>query len=496
MAPPKAIRFEFQPVNVAQHYFITAPDKVIAYIGGLGSGKTHVGGTWAKKKCLEWPNGDGLIAANSYRQLETATLPKFRDLLYESNIPHTYNSQAKILKIDLPGFTGVVHCRSLSEYNDLRGTAFLWAWLDETRDTRKEAFDVVIGRMRQRIASRDIEVMLGVSEKPFVVHRGTEFPSSVGPQYINPGDTVDQQIRITTTPDMMRGKWLYDYLHNGEMIADLSKKGIAITEVHSSSRENPHLPDGYVETTSAGLDPEMARQEIEGEWVIIPPGKPVYGSVFNQGIHLIDSKFNPDKELIIGMDFGYHHPAAVFCQIDNQDRLIILGEMLGTDIQLEDFCESIWSYINTHFGVGKADIKVKTYCDPAGRQKSDKSERTSFQITHEYKLNPVCKKVSILDGIAIVRRRMSKLIAGKPGIMVDRQRPCKLIEGFRGGYHYPEQQNQFKAEKIEPFKDGTYDHLMDALRYAVVNLYTVHEAKPTKRSYGDEYFAADDLTGY
>jgi hypothetical protein len=56
-----------------------------------------------------------------------------------------------------------------------------------------------------------------------------------------------------------------------------------------------------------------------------------------------------------------------------------------------------------------------------------------------------------------------------PGMTIDRK--CTiLIEGFMGGYHYPEVPDG-KAQKVKPDGGGYYEHLMDALRYIIICMY-------------------------
>ena len=57
---------------------------------------------------------------------------------------------------------------------------------------------------------------------------------------------------------------------------------------------------------------------------------------------------------------------------------------------------------------------------------------------------------------------------------------CKiLIEGFLGGYHYPQhEQGQSFTQNFEaPEKDGYYEHTMNAMEYIFVNKYKAMTAK-------------------
>ena len=484
-------RYHFRPVNKAQDIFVKSDKTLVAYVGGLGSGKTHVGAVWAIHKMLTYPKATGLIAANSYKQLESATLEKVFALLTEMGIHYYYRKSDKLLTVTVGDVACKVHCRSLTDYHDLRGTEYLWIWLDETRDTEKEAFEVCLGRLRQRI---DLE-----GGHPISSGGSTEDADSHDIMLVPP------QIRITTTPDMLKCKWLYDFLKDDNLKNRLADRGISICEVHASSRENPYLSESYLSFLEGSLDEEMRKQEVEGEWVIIPPGKAVYGSVFNHKIHLGAFGYDGGRPLIIGIDWGFHRPAAVFCQEDGEGRLLVLGELLEQDRETGEFCESLWAYIHHMFlKAGERESKnvsrrhqvdMEVYCDPAGHQRNSKSRRSDIEIAREYGFYPMSKASGISDGIQIVRRRLNTLTRGEPNLMFDGAHCQKLVEGLRGGYHYPDTSAQM-AEKLAPYKDGIYDHLMDALRYVCVNRYWVRLPKPAQRPLNEQVDIADGLTGY
>lgn len=499
------MKIDVRPINKAQAEFLNSTDKVFAYIGGLGAGKTHIGATDLILTKLKWPKADMLIAANTYQQLETATLPTFTRILDDWGIPYNYNkSQAdKHIVLLLPGHTGKIYCRSLENYdNALRGVEVLKIWMDETRDTVVEAFKTALGRIRQNVVAKAAKVSLPDEGLEFEFEAGQVLPKTV-PEYVLPYlELVPTTIRITTTPDMIKAKWLYDYLTDPVRIRELQDQGVNIGSVHSSTRDNPYLAKDYIATMAASYDDQMRQQEIEGKWVIIPPGKPVYGSTFNEEIHTGEFEFNKEKELIIGWDFGFHRPAACFLQEDDNDRLVCLGELMGEDQTLDSFCDNVKTYIAKHFQSGETDkiksMELRSGCDPAGGQKSDKSELTSVQILRKNGFVLVQhKKIELDMGLQVVRQQLNKLIAGKPALRFDK-RYCKvLIEGMKGGYHYPKKREEFSEEKEQPYKDGFYEHMMDSLRYAIQNLrgVVVAPGKHTKpQKYKWQRF--NDATGY
>ena len=112
------------------------------------------------------------------------------------------------------------------------------------------------------------------------------------------------------------------------------------------------------------------------------------------------------------------------------------------------------------------------YVDPAGAAKSPvvgwsdidvlESDLWRVEFTHDPTLR------HIPHGIEMIRKKL-KNMAGKTSLYFDK----KLLGNKRGIIRaiqlteYPEKKGEI-SEK--PNKDGLYDHSLDALRYAVVNL--------------------------
>lgn len=190
-------------------------------------------------------------------------------------------------------------------------------------------------------------------------------------------------------------------------------------------------------------------------------GKKVYPEFSEKNI--VKLKPIPELPLIIGWDFGYHHPAIVILQKPEKDRIIVLNEFMGTDILLQDFVKEFIEFKEKVY----PDYTMRHFCDPAGRFKKDTDAKTSADILRKFKIYPYAKKHRVVEGISIVRHLIKNTGSdGYRNLLVDPN--CKiLIEGFMGGYVFPETSAGFKEV---PANDGYYEHLQDALRYAVVGV--------------------------
>lgn len=142
------------------------------FMGGQGSGKTWVIGAITKSYIDHFPHIRGLIAANTYGQLNKSTLFRVREFwqacgMFEykdytgegdyvvGKVPpkhfntehHNYDRYDNIISF-INGH--VIYIGSLDKYQSLDGMEVAYAMLDETKDTRRAAVEeVILGRIRQ-----------------------------------------------------------------------------------------------------------------------------------------------------------------------------------------------------------------------------------------------------------------------------------------------------------------------------------------------------------
>ncbi len=192
-----------------QRRFWKSEKRYRLFVGGVGSGKTRAGII----ECFRQPpNTVGMVVAPTYTMLRDATLRTFLDLARQANILVSFKEKLMVAK--LKGNRTILF-RSGDEPDRLRGPNIGWFMLDEAAMLSDEVWQVMIGRLR-------------------------ESPSR--------GWAV-------TTP---RGKnWLYRLFHSSDNY-DIIK---------SSSKDNPFLPDGFIESLMESYTAEWQAQEIEGDFL-------------------------------------------------------------------------------------------------------------------------------------------------------------------------------------------------------------------------------------
>lgn len=245
-----------------------------------------------------------------------------------------------------------------------------------------------------------------------------------------------------------------------------------------STYENwDNLPESY-RGSLEGMPEAWKRKYLSGKAGFIPDGRPFYEG-FKEPIHVGDYRYNPQKTLYLGWDFGFTHPAVSFHQFDDNGRGFVLKELMGNYITIHHFAPLVKQFINDHF----TNARIKCFGDPACMQTNDKSEKTSWQICKEHGFEIAIKQSTYRERKEIIDGKLSNMVNGKPTLCVDRS--CKvIIDGFLGGYHYPEHKpGQAFTQIFEaPFHDEFYSHLMNTIEYVYVNLF-----KPIAKQESNRY---------
>lgn len=193
-----------------QWQFLRLPHRYRGFVAGVGSGKTVAGVLASLMACQQAERG--AIVAPTYPMLKDVVIPTYRAVA-EDGI-RTLNKGD--LYADM--FNGArVLFRSADKPERLRGMNLGWAWADEAALIDEETWDILLGRLR-----------------------------------LDPG-----RAWLTTTP---KGhNWVYSRF--------VESPGEEHATVRATTRDNPHLPDEYIESLEEQYTERFKRQEIGGEFI-------------------------------------------------------------------------------------------------------------------------------------------------------------------------------------------------------------------------------------
>ena len=309
-----------------QYDFLTSDAPVTLFSAGIGSGKSFVGAHWARDMIAREPKAKGFIGANTYNQLQNATLATFFAVLDEFNIPYQYNRQRNLIRA--AGRT--IYAYSLENYDAIRGIEVGWAWLDETRDTPKAAFNVVLGRMRDRNCERRL-------------------------------------LRLTSSPNGF--DWLYDDFAGPEKKASYSV-------IFGRTQDNVFLPEGYAESLRESYDENAYKQEVLGQFVNLTQGAIYYA--FDRGRHVKPQVPLPGHRVRVGIDFNVNPMSAVAFQ-DYDQTLHVLKDYQLMSSNTHELAQALV----TDWGLGTEVIP-----DSTGKAlKTAARGLTDHQILRDHGLN-------------------------------------------------------------------------------------------------------------
>ena len=300
-----------------QMQFLQSSNNFTLFCGGLGSGKTYAGAIWAIQMALNNPGVSGLITANSYSQLKKATLTTLFQLLDDLGIEFKYKVNDGVIEI----FGSTIYAISMEKYDLLRGIEVGWAWSDECSFYKEEAFNVLIGRIRDKNAPC--------------------------------------QWKGTTTPNGYN--WLYTKFV--EAAIDSSQ---VITSKTTDNLEN--LSSSYVETLTNQYDSKLAMQELNGEFINLTSGKVYYA--FDRKIHL-RSTDERNNLIYVGMDFNVDPLCGVFC-VQRDNKIFVTQEMFLRDSNTFKAAKEILTRYPYQ--------AVKVVCDSTGDRRKSSSKDTDHQI--------------------------------------------------------------------------------------------------------------------
>lgn len=346
-------------VSQPQHDFLSDDDFfLLGLIGGIGSGKTFVLARWIRAK-MRYEAGTGTIGgifANTYQQLNQATLPELwsaldeigmeygRDYVFGEMPPkfwHGFRSKfgkthSNVLSVRE---WGQCICRSLEQYENIRGIELGWAAQDEARNAKREAFDVIIGRLRCPLARKRL-------------------------------------FRIVTSPNGY--DWLYEVLvEEPEKNPELKTKR---SMIHTKTVDNPSLDSDYIETMLSLYDPRFAAQEIEGKFVLLTAGQ-VYHQ-FNRDVHVRPLKPSPSLGYQVCFDFNRTPFSVTICQCVHSKKLksdivFAIDEVIVNECGTTEICQEIVRRLG-EYGDKTGDIEI--YGDASGRNRDTRNNLNDYDI--------------------------------------------------------------------------------------------------------------------
>jgi hypothetical protein len=251
-------------------------------------------------------------------------------------------------------------------------------------------------------------------------------------------------------------------------------------------RENiANLRPGYYDDLRQDYadNPDWIDMYIDGKPGILVKGKLVYSN-FRREIHCAKEPLRwTGGPLYLGWDHSGNTPACVVVQIPTSRSAQVLREYYSDKMGIVDFGRYVLHSINRDFPGWEAGGH---FGDPAGAAAFSKKDG-GFTSNHQLLLEECGVEIVSADNnfrarVEAVERQLRVI----DGLLLDPS--CILtINGFLGGYYYPENQ-QVMGEYLPNVRKNRYSHVHDALQYCLMSLFSA----PVRDDLEPAYLARED----
>lgn len=373
-----------------QYDILTSRSSVNLFLAGQGSGKTHCAGALSAVFVSNFSNVKGLIAANTYDQLNRSTMYRIREVwehefgIKEFNeftgegcyvigvqppghfntASHNFDRYNNIISFDNGA---VVYIGSFDGYKALDGMEIGWAILDETKDTREEAIkEVIVGRLRQKGMYVDEKGHLVGEEKRAITPDAVLVPFN--PLYIFSSPAKVQWINEWFELDRFQND--INTLIHSETTYFKKKIGNKFVTISSSYHNLPNLPSNYIENQKANLHTALQDMLIYGNPFSKAGGE--FYKCFVREKHVGAQKYDPKLALHVTFDFNVNpYVTCLVWQIVGKKAMQIDEICLSTPTnRTADACRELKRRYAAH---GKAGMYI--YGDPAGKHEDTRQEK-------------------------------------------------------------------------------------------------------------------------
>jgi hypothetical protein len=224
--------------------------------------------------------------------------------------------------------------------------------------------------------------------------------------------------------------------------------------------------DAWRDAVKQSMPIQKFMLEYEKSWQTFE-GLPVYGD-FRKDVHISKKELVPvaGLPLIIGHDFGMH-AAAVVCQLVG-NQLRVYKEFIGMNEGTKTFVPKVMGWIKQKWPAFHDDEKHFIHAiDPAGFNRNPNDATTCAQTM---RTDANCKRIKpgamyFEPRKQAVEHFLLHIDREGAGLLVDERNCPVIVEGFVGGYRYPDKAIDIEPNQLRPLKDS-YSHPHDALQYA------------------------------
>lgn len=317
----------------------------LGFGGAAGGSKTFFNARVCIELCLGFPGTRILVARQTLVSLKTTTMEEFYrqlppELIYKRNDSENW---VKVRNHSWPpGIYSTVFFRGIEDYQQKGSEAYQAVIIDEASETKREAAEYLITRLRWRLPKmvqqrmamqcRKIDDIFDLEGKPTGEWRpcGRICPDMVCP--IHGSEFIGNGVRyfFIATSNPWPG-WFSDWFFKRQGLNTDALPNARVHFIQSLPTDNPFNGPNYVEVLRASLSPDMVKRMVEGRFDVF--AGLVYEG-FNPDIHAWRGPIPDYVRVIGGLDFGQESSTAHFTT-----GIVGLVTATGRLIRVDEFKE-------------------------------------------------------------------------------------------------------------------------------------------------------------
>ena len=402
------------------------------------------------------------IIRNTNPQLRTTTIKTWLDWFPENDwgkftwsVPYTHHIKKGDLDLEVI-FLALDRPEDVKKLLSLELTGI---WINEAREIPKSIIDACTMRVGRFPSMREGgPTWTGVIADTNAPEEDHWWPIMAGEVPI-PDHIPREQAKMLVKPD----NWRF-FTQPPGMVEKKNKEGELEEYVPNPEAENSkNMMKSYYPNLIQGKTKSWIDVYVMNRLGHIQEGKPVY-AMFAPDVHIAKEEIPiaAGQPIYVGVDFGLT-PAAVLGQ-KVRGRWFLQSEIVAIDMGIVRFAEVLRNELATRFVAASEAI---IYGDPAGDFRAQTDESTPFHILRGAGLRAFPTHSNSVDlRIEAVSSQLTKMIEGKPALLIDR-RCSTLIKGFEGGYAYKRMEVSGERYADKPDKN-MYSHVHDALQYMML----------------------------
>lgn len=217
--------------------------------------------------------------------------------------------------------------------------------------------------------------------------------------------------------------------------------------INAPTWANPFLADDFILDLLESYDEDTRRQEIEGEFLA---NQGTIYTEFNRDLHTSKARPNATWDYVVaGVDFGFNNPSVIeVVGVNGDGYKRVLHEDYARQRTDDDLARTA-AQLRDEFNIDTF------FCDP--------SDPPAIRKLQEAGCHAVAANNEVLAGINEVKRNLRRF-HGKPALTISPE--CAYTISEMEQYEWLMDKGGGKRDK--PRK--SFDHAMDALRYALMGL--------------------------